>query len=249
MSSLEKSTLRVFFSWPLALLNRRVFLQFRPTFCRAGNPRVSGSGDALYDMLAADWGINDRGDLVRYYFLYLQLRRIEEQRIPGDLAELGVYQGNTAVFINRLCPSRTLHLFDTFAGFDERDSKTFARKDTFKDVSVDLVRSRFQNGAVEVYVGYFPETAASLKHDSRFSLVHIDLDLEAPIAAALAFFYPRLSPGGVIVVHDYNNVASWDQGAKKAVDRFLADKPECAIEMPDRFGSALIVKVRNHAES
>jgi hypothetical protein len=43
-------------------------------------------------------------------------------------------------------------------------------------------------------------------------------------------------------VHDYNNISSWDHGAKKAVDCFLSDKPERGIEMPDPYGSVLIVK-------
>jgi O-methyltransferase len=70
------------------------------------------------------------------------------------------------------------------------------------------------------------------------------MDLEAPITAALESFYPLLSPGGVMIVHDYNNTRSWDRGAKKAVDRFLADKPETPIEMPDKFGSIVIARAR-----
>jgi O-methyltransferase len=58
----------------------------------------------------------------------------------------------------------------------------------------------------------------------------------------MEYFYHKVSPGGAIIVHDYNNVASWDDGAKKAVDCFLSDKPERAIEMPDRYRSILIVK-------
>ena len=51
----------------------------------------------------------------------------------------------------------------------------------------------------------------------------------------MEYFYHKVSPGGAIIVHDYNNVSSWDHGAKKAVDCFLSDKPERGIEMPDRY--------------
>jgi O-methyltransferase len=234
VNPLEAATVRLFYSWPMRLFNRRVFLQFRPTFCRAGNPPVTAD-QTLYDLLRADWKINDRGDLIRYYFLYLQLQRIDEQRIPGDIAELGVYQGNTALFINRVRPDRTLHLFDTFAGFSEQDSTLYAKTDEFKDVSIDTVKRRFPKN-VQLYAGYFPDTANSITPGS--------MDLEAPITAALEFFYPLLSPGGVMIVHDYNNAGSWEQGAKKAVDRFLADKPETPVEMPDRFGSIVIARAR-----
>lgn len=243
MNLLETLTLKLYYSWPLRLFSDRVFLQFRPTFCRAENPSVAGQ--SLYHMLRADWKLNDRGDLARYYFLYLQLQRIEEQKIPGDIAELGVYRGNTAMFVNRVSPERTLHLFDTFAGFSERDSRDHASSGDFKDVSIDAVKRLFPN-KVEIHVGYFPDTADSIRPEARFALVHIDMDLEAPIASALEVFYPLVSPGGVLVVHDYNNTRSWDRGAKKAVDRFLADKPETPVEMPDRLGSVVIAKTRLH---
>jgi len=242
VSLLEALTLRLYYSWPMRIFSDRVFLQFRPTFCRAENPSVAAD-QTLYDMLRTDWKINDRGDLIRYYFLYLQLQRIDDQQIPGDIAELGVYQGNTAFFLSRITPTRTLHLFDTFAGFSEQDSKLHASTNDFKDVSIDAVKRRFPD-RVEFHVGYFPDTADSIRPGSRFALVHVDMDLEAPITAALEFFYPLLSPGGVMIVHDYNNTRSWDQGAKKAVDRFVADKPETPIEMPDRLGSVVIAKAR-----
>jgi O-methyltransferase len=240
---LEKLTLSTFYSPLLGFLNDRVFIQFRPTFCREGNPQVGN--EKLHDFLKRQWpgGINDRGDIVRYYFIYLQLKRIEEQNIAGDIAELGVYKGNMAVFISAVSPSRTLHLFDTFEGFSERDSVEFARSKEFKDVTLDRVKRMFPPG-VRFYPGYFPDTAAQIEPGTRFALLHVDMDLEAPIGAALEYFYPLMAPGGVMIVHDYNNIASWDRGAKKAVDRFLVGKPETVIEMPDRFGSAVIVKSR-----
>jgi len=235
--------LKSFYSGPLRSLNSRVFLQFRPTFCRTENPAVA-TDQTLYEFLSADWKVNDRADLARYYFLYLQLQRIDEQVIPGDLAELGVYRGNTALFINRASPSnRTLHLFDTFAGFSERDSEVYAKTDGFKDVDINAVKRYFPSG-VEIHVGYFPDTAQQIVPGTKFALLHIDLDLEAPIAAALKHSYPILSPRGAMIVHDYNNKRSWDRGAKKAVDEFMADKPETPIAMPDRFGSIVIAKNR-----
>ena len=243
MNFLEKLMLGTFYSPLLGFLNNRVFMQVRPTFCREGNPQVGN--DKLYENLRRSWpgGINDRADIVRYYFLYLQLKRIDEHKISGDIAELGVYKGNTAFFFSKVSPGRTLHLFDTFKGFSERDSGQFGKTETFRDVSLEDVRRLFPPG-VKFYPGYFPDTAAQIEPGTRFALLHIDMDLEAPISAALEYFYPLMTPGGVMIVHDYNNIASWDRGAKKAVDRFLMGKPETVIEMPDRFGSAVIAKCR-----
>ena len=59
-------------------------------------------------------------DTVRRDMLVLLLRDLIERRVPGDMAELGVYKGLTARLIHHYAPERTLHLYDTFQGFDPR---------------------------------------------------------------------------------------------------------------------------------
>jgi O-methyltransferase len=86
--------------------------------------------------------------------------------------------------------------------------------------------------------GYVPETLAGLE-DERFAFVLLDLDLYDPTVASLEFFYPRLAPGGYLVMHDYNSEES-NWACKRAFDGFLADKPERVVELGDMWGSALI---------
>ena len=50
--------------------------------------------------------------------------------------------------------------------------------------------------------GLFPATAAGLE-DERFALVSLDADLEESTLAGLRFFYPRLLPGGFLLLHDW----------------------------------------------
>ena len=144
-------TLGAFYSRALRALNDRVFLQSRPTFCRAGGD------DAFYDRIRSNWKINDRLDLVRYYFPHLQIRRLDRENIPGDFAELGVYKDNTATLFRKVAAHRTLHLFDSFEGFHPRDSDN----QSFKDVTLEEVRQRFGDAA-RLYPGYFPETTSLL---------------------------------------------------------------------------------------
>jgi len=73
----------------------------------------------------------------------------------------------------------------------------------------------------------------------HFALVNIDVDLYNPTKAGLEYFYPLLSPGGVIIVHDYNH--KWP-GIKKAADEFAATIPESLVTVPDMEGSVMIVK-------
>jgi len=186
-------------------------------------------------------------DTVRRDMLILLLRKMLERHVPGDMAELGVYRGNTARLIHHYVPERTLHLFDTFSGFDERDvgqerQKTGLATDqkAFSDTSIELVLRNVQklNENVEVHPGFFPQSVPAALTQRTFSFVHLDADLYDPTMAGLEFFYPRMAKGGILVVHDYN---SWP-GARKAVQDFFSDKPEIPIPMPDKSGSAVIVK-------
>jgi len=186
-------------------------------------------------------------DCTRRDMLVLLLRTIIEQNVHGDLAELGVYKGNTARLIHHYMPERNLHLFDTFEGFTERsvaaeeENTSFRTKGhKFSDTSLEGVR-RFiaqQNDNVHYYPGYFPDTIPPGFADTRFSFVSLDADLYEPTLEGLKFFYPRMSARGMIVVHDYN---AWI-GARKAVDGFFSDKLEMPIPMPDKSGSALIIR-------
>jgi O-methyltransferase len=72
----------------------------------------------------------------------------------------------------------------------------------------------------------------------QLAFVHLDADLYESTHAGLEFFYPRVPSRGFIVIHDYN---SW-LGARRAVDEFFRTRPELPIPMPDKSGSALVVK-------
>ncbi len=186
-------------------------------------------------------------DGVRRDMLILLLRSVIVRGVPGALAELGVYQGLTARLIHHYEPNRMLYLLDTFSGFGARnvaDEKTYTghsiEAEMFSDTSLAKVQETVAavNGNVTYVPGYFPESVTATLAADTFGFVHVDADLYAPIHSGLEFFYPRLNPGGILVVHDYN---AWT-GARAALDAFLADKPEILVPMPDKNGSAVIVK-------
>jgi hypothetical protein len=87
------------------------------------------------------------------------------------------------------------------------------------------------------YPGWIPERfneAAAC----RFCFVHIDVDLYQPTRDSLEFFYPRMSPGGMIVCDDYGYVNC--PGAKQACDELAADWPERWLHLPT--GQGLLIK-------
>ena len=72
--------------------------------------------------------------------------QIHQQNIPGDVAELGVFQGDFSCLISTAFPDRKIHLFDTFEGFSEKDiavetSRHLSRAKTgdFSSTDVDSV--------------------------------------------------------------------------------------------------------------
>ena len=183
---------------------------------------------------------------LRLAALKMMAVEVRERRVPGAVAELGVYRGALAAELNRLFPERSLYLFDTFSGFDPRDVAVegeggFSRAAVgdFADTSVDAVRERlpFPDRAV-FRVGYFPETARGL--DETFAVVSLDADLYKPILDGLHWFYPRMSRGGYIVIHDYNNARF--TGVRQAVREFCEEHGVFVVPLSDLHGTGIIVK-------
>ncbi len=187
-------------------------------------------------------------DNTRRDMIVLLLRTLEDKAIVGEFAEVGVYKGVTAKLLHHYCRDRPLHLFDTFAGFTERsviaeaaNTEFVTKAKKFSDTSLEGVRDYIVpiNENVHFHPGYFPDSLPEALKNKTYSFVHLDADLYEPILEGLTFFYPRMPKHGMMLVHDYN---AWI-GARKAVDDFFSDKPELVIPMPDKSGSALIVKI------
>lgn len=177
-------------------------------------------------------------DYFRYATLGLAVQRVRDEGVPGAFAEAGVWRGETSALLHALAPERRLYLLDTFSGFPD-DGSPSAADTRFRDTSEAAVRRRVGSSPqVVLRPGRIPDTLAGLEEEA-FAFVLLDLDLHEPTRAALEFFYPRLSPGGYLVVHDYNNPES-DWACRRAFDAFLAGRPERVVELGDMWGSALI---------
>ena len=147
---------------------------------------------------AAHAEIVDYRDYHRYATIAMALSRVEAEGIPGALAEAGVYRGWASRFIHRIAPKRRYYLFDTFEGFHADDLDAGVGEDLrFRDTSVELVLCHIGDTTnIEPRPGRVPETFAGLEGE-RFAFVLLDMDLQRPTLSALAFFYPRLSPGAI----------------------------------------------------
>jgi O-methyltransferase len=147
------------------------------------------------------------------------------EKIPGHMAEAGVYRGGTAAVMLSACRTKRLLLFDTFEGLPHAgDGFAFGEyAGSIQDVSKNLSR---WDGRFEMHKGLFPDSAAGME-SLRFSFVHLDLDLYSSTKAALEWFWPRVNPGGVLLSHDYPLV----DGVVDAFHEFFDSRPEPFIPL------------------
>lgn len=199
--------------------------------------------DAERFLTARQWSIAT--DYVRNATLELLCREL--QLVSGSIAEVGVYQGDFASLMHTNLPDRPVHLFDTFQGFDQGDRQVdesrayVANFHDFSNTSMELVRRRFPDDAdVRFHPGWFPKTAEDVPDAERFALVSLDADLYRPMMEGLRWFWPRMTPGGYILAHDYNNQTF--AGSKHAVREFAQEVGATYCPLADWGGTAIVMK-------
>ena len=186
-------------------------------------------------------------DYVRLSTTELLSREINEQKIKGEIAELGVYKGDFSKLLSDLFPNRKLYLFDTFEGFSEEDVKFEKKKDFSNaktghlgDTNIEIVIDKIANKEnIIVKKGYFPQTTEGLDNE-EYAFVSIDVDLYKPTFEGLCYFYEHLSKGGYILIHDYN--LDYYKGVKKAVHDFSSKYGVSFVPVSDYHGSVIITK-------
>lgn len=177
---------------------------------------------------------------------YVRLKTLEAlclrlEGVAGDAAELGVYRGGFARWINTLLPERRLWLFDTFSGFDaaEAAGEAAGLVEAHRNTDAARVLSALPHpDRALLRPGLFPASAAGLEGE-RFALVSLDVDLEESSYAGLSWFLPRISPGGFLLLHDYNNPRL--PGVRRALERWEAEHGRLpAVPLCDVNGSLVI---------
>lgn len=158
------------------------------------------------------------------------IKDIIANRVEGDLIEAGACRGGATIFMKAALKAygdntRKVFVADSFEGFNNFQSSTIADKDMSKlenkvlnqfiktipvpllNVSEDQVKSNFEKyGLLDDRVifikGWFKDTLH--KADiGKLSLVRIDADLYSSTMDAIEVLYPKLSPGGYIIIDDY----------------------------------------------
>ncbi|MFZ1075041.1 MAG: TylF/MycF/NovP-related O-methyltransferase [Minisyncoccia bacterium] len=173
------------------------------------------------------------------YQLMMAVRRTK--KIPGDIAEVGTYRGGSSklIAIARGDDSaKHIYLFDTFEGLPPLTDidRTHFTDDQYPADLAEVTAYLAPYPNVSLHKGIFPQSAGPIL-DKRFSFVHLDVDLYEATRDAIKFFYPRMERGAVLISHDYSTAP----GVRKAIDEFMADKPEAVFESSWR--QCFIVKI------
>jgi hypothetical protein len=153
--------------------------------------------------------------------------------IPGDFIEAGVWRGGASIYMKAILTAhgeseRRLWLADSFEGIPSPDAERYPVdagnelwSDPVLEVPLATVRDNFgRYGLLDERVcfveGRFRDTLPKLRNET-FALVRLDADLYESTMDGLVNLYPRLSPGGYIIIDDYGDRA-W--GCRQAVDDY-----------------------------
>lgn len=179
------------------------------------------------------------GKQARFYTLMQMVERAVKADPTADAAECGCWKGHstfvTATLLKEHGFTGRFHVFDSFEGglsdlgkedknerYELSPEQVAEQKALFASTENEVRRALEGFDFISLYKGWIP-TRFNEVEKRRFSFVHIDVDLYDPIRDSLAFFWPRVVDGGVVVVDDYGFTQF--PGAKKATDEFLARNP------------------------
>ncbi|MCF8122406.1 MAG: TylF/MycF family methyltransferase [Desulfarculaceae bacterium] len=182
---------------------------------------------------------NNWHSLDRKYTLNQLLKLV--LHLEGDLAECGVYKGASAQLMCRaaLPLGKTVHLFDSFQGLPapQNADGSYWEQGRFATTEEDVASTLEGLGNYLVYAGWIPERFNQVA-DRSFCFVHVDVDLAQPTLDSIEFFYPRLSPGGIMLFDDHGFKSC--PGARQVTEEFFAGKTEELVLLST--GQAMVMK-------
>lgn len=185
--------------------------------------------------------------------LYAWLDALRDIRdVPGDIVEIGCSVGGTAAlswsFLDRTGDRRRYVCIDTFSGFipeqfdvDVASGTDPAKRTMFDGNSLNLARwvlAHHGAEAVELVQGDIMRLDPA-RMPSSIAAALVDVDLAEPVRAALERVWPRLSPGGIVLVDDCPEDTDWQ--ARRGYQEFCR-----TYEQPERylFGMGVVTRPR-----
>jgi len=144
--------------------------------------------------------------------------------VPGDLIETGVWRGGATIFMRGALKAfgatdRIVWVADSFEGCPAPDAERYpADKEDKLHTSAELavpletVKANFRrygllDGQVRFLRGWFRDTLPAAPVE-RLAVMRLDGDLYESTMDALTNLYPKLSPGGYVIIDDFGAMES-----------------------------------------
>ncbi len=164
--------------------------------------------------------------------LHQCVRDVLERKVPGDLIETGVWRGGATIFMRAALEAygdrtRTVWVADSFQGLPKPRPEIYPADKgsafwTFKELSVGVnqVKANFArygllDDRVRFLPGWFKDTLPAAPI-SQLALLRVDADMYEGTLQSLDYLYPKVSPGGYVIIDDYYGI----QECGKAVDDY-----------------------------
>jgi O-methyltransferase len=169
------------------------------------------------------------------------VRHVTRSGIPGAIVECGVWRGGSmmaaVLALLEAGDERDLYLFDTFAGMTaptERDvdHRGDVAEEMYRallvgdqsgwchasldDVRANLLSTGYPAAKCHFIQGDVLQTIPAAAPDA-IAVLRLDTDWYASTRHEMAHLYPRLAPGGILIVDDYGH---WN-GCRQAVDEYF----------------------------
>jgi hypothetical protein len=173
------------------------------------------------------------------------IRKVLDDGVPGDLIEAGVWRGGASIFMRGVLRAfgvtdRKVYVADSFQGVPAPDLERYPADDGLElhlwpglAVGVDEVMANFDrygllDDQVEFVQGWFRDTLPALK-GHRWAIIRLDGDLYESTTDSLENLYDGLSPGGALIVDDYE-IPACRQAVSDFRERRKIDDPITAID-------------------
>ena len=158
----------------------------------------------------------------------VMIEQAHDRRIPGEIVETGVWRGGACIWaaaiLEYLGSDKKVYVCDSFAGLPPATSpKETIDFSELKSLAVPLeeVEANFDRFGLKhraVFVkGWFKDTMPSL--NIPVSVLRLDGDMYESTNDVLKYMYDRVSPGGFVIVDDYQL-----DSCRMAVDEFRSHR-------------------------
>lgn len=153
--------------------------------------------------------------MLRLNQLQQAVETVLREDIPGDLIETGVLRGGACIFMRAILKAygvsdRKVWVADSFQGFPPFEPGPGRLDYTGYNMSAvprPVVEENFKryhllDQQVEFLAGWFSDTLPSAPIE-KLAILRLDGDIYPSTMDALRNLYPKLSPGGYVIVDDY----------------------------------------------